>query len=84
MKQGIRMNPDVITKEWKRIRTGQIFEAGEAFESIKRSDTAQKPDSLYWAITVVAAYRAGRLSMFQDCRKRYAIRRAGKGMRNGG
>lgn len=37
MKQGIRMNPDVITKEWKRIRTGQIFEAGETFESIKRA-----------------------------------------------
>lgn len=73
-----KTDPAEIVKMWSGADLNQFHAAISAFKLIRR-DGAGAEDDWWWAATTAAAYRAGRLSMWRDLRRRRGCK-TGKGL----
>lgn len=65
-----KIDPEQIVKLWSGVKLSQYRAAYTAFKLIKQGNAEfPESDAYWWGVTVAAAYRAGRLSMWRDMRK---------------
>ena len=76
----ITISPEEIVKLSERARLKLLFYMQGLFEAFSQrfSDAAGQEHEILWAWVALAAYRAGRLSMWRDCRERQRDRMAAR------
>ena len=76
----ITISPEEIGKLSERARLKQLFYMQGLFEAFSRrfSDMEGQEHEILWAWVALAAYRAGRLSMWRDCREHQRNRRTAR------
>lgn len=74
----IDMTPKDILRLASGARLGSVETMEQAYQALSADRHNQRePESFMWAWTAVTAYRAGRLSMWRDCRRHQAAQKAG-------